>query len=250
MCLDCCCTSSDNVEFYDPESHEPVCTALPAVYDMRFIFTWSGVCHPDYYFPDMSEWSPPTGASHNTGYRMWDACMDAASPGVGLLSQTGNTAVINQEYAENMANILHTTQGELVPQSSGSTSSTLIIDKNHQFVSAISILVPSPDRLVGVADLRLCDGNKWRENVKVCFELFSTATATDKVVGVMQRNSLQAGNCSFGFVEFKVCFYFVKCKHTHTALCLLLQLRSDASIIATSALTVATVALALIAVLF
>ena len=83
-------------------------------------------------------------------------------------------------------------------------SSNLIVDKNHQFVSAISMLVPSPDRLVGVADLRLCDGDEWRENVKVCFELFSTATATDKVAGEMERNSLQAGNCSFGYVEFSL----------------------------------------------
>ena len=228
-CPTCCCASSDNVEFYDPESPEPECTAPPALYKMTFVFTWSGACHPDYYFPDMSKWSPPTGASHNTEYRMWDACMDDASPGVGLVSRTGNTSVINQEYAENMANILDTTQGELVPQGSGNTSSNLIVDKNHQFVSAISMLVPSPDRLVGVADLRLCDGDEWRENVKVCFELFSTATATDKVVGEMERNSLQTGNCSFGYVEFslsrtQVCtimIYIYNIIHLYTMSCII-----------------------------
>jgi hypothetical protein len=103
------------VEFYNPDAEEPECTAPPAIYEMKFVFTWSAVCHPDYYFPDESKWSPPTGASHNPGYRMWDACMDNASPGVG-------------------------------------------------------------------------------------FELFSTATATEKVVPTTQRNSLQSMNCSFGYV--------------------------------------------------
>ena len=53
-------------------------------------------------------------------------------------------------------------------------------------------------------DLRLCDGDKWRERVKVCFELFSTAAASERVAGKMMRNSVQGKNCSFGCVEFKV----------------------------------------------
>ena len=202
LCPTCCCNSSSNVEFYNPDQPEPECTAPPAKYEMRFVFTWSGVCHPDYYFPGVSLWSPPTGVSHNPQYRMWDACMDNASPGVGLVSQTGDTSVINMEYMQNMANILDTTEGELVKPGSGVTSSYLIVDKNHQYTSAISMLVPSLDRLVGVADLRLCDGTQWKEEVKVCFELFSTATASDKVVGPMERNSVQANNCSFGYVSF------------------------------------------------
>ena len=128
--------------------------------------------------------------------------MDDASPGVGQVSQTGDTSIINMEYMQNMANILDTTEGELVKPGAGETSSYLIVDKYHQYVSAISMLVPSPDRLVGVADLRLCDGAQWRDEVQVCFELFSTATATDKVVPPMERNSVQANNCSFGYVQF------------------------------------------------
>ena len=130
--------------------------------------------------------------------------MDNASPGVGLVSQTGNTAVINQEYAAADNNVLDTAEGDLIPSGNGTTSRELRVDQDHQWVSAISMLVPSPDRLVGVANLRLCDGDRWRESVKVCFELFSTATATDKVVAEMERNSLQANNCSFGYVEFNL----------------------------------------------
>ena len=53
-----------------------------------------------------------------------------------------------------------------------------------------------------MADLRLCDGDKWRESVKVFFELFSTATASERVAGEMERNSVQGNSCSFGYVQF------------------------------------------------
>ena len=201
-CPTCCCESSKNVEFYEPNFPEPECTADPAYYNVEFVFTWSGVCHPDYYFPNASKWSPPTVVSHNTQYRMWDACMDNASPGVGLVSRSGSTSIINEEYMLAGDNIFGMVQGDLVPTGSGETSRTLKIDKDHQFVSGISMLVPSPDRLVGVADLRLCDGDQWKREVQVCFELFSTATATAKVAPEMERNSVQENNCSFGYVRF------------------------------------------------
>ena len=128
--------------------------------------------------------------------------MDNVSPGVAQVSMTGNTTTINMEYFQNIDNILDSTEGMLVEPGSGVTASTLIVDKNHQFVSAISMLVPSPDRLVGVADLRLCDGGEWRESVKVCLELFSTAAASERVAPEMERNSLQDTNCSFGYVLY------------------------------------------------
>ena len=52
-----------------------------------------------------------------------------------------------------------------------------------------------------MCDSRPCDGDKWRECVKVCFELFSTAAASERVAGKMMRNSVQG---SFDCVEFKV----------------------------------------------
>ena len=130
--------------------------------------------------------------------------MDAASLGVGLVSQTGNTSVIRMEYLEAGEKILDNAQGDLIPQGTGTTARNLTVDKYHPLVSAISMLVPSKDRLVGVADLRLCNSDNWKANVRVCFELFSTATVLMKVVPAMQRNSLQYNNCSLGYVEFEL----------------------------------------------
>ena len=206
-CPTCCCSSSNNVEFYDPTRAEPVCTAPLALYEMKFVFTWSSDCQPDYIFSN-SHWSPPAAATHSQNYRMWDACMDNPSEGVGLVSRTGNTSVINMEIIEQgfQGHILDFTMFDTYPIQNGvnNISIYLTADQDHQWVSAISMLAPSPDRMVGVADLRLCDGERWRERVKVCLELFSTATASEKVVGAMERNSIQFNNCSFGHIEFNL----------------------------------------------
>ena len=199
-CTTCCCDNTDNLEFYNPDVPEPWCSAPPAVYTVRFVGTWTAVCQPDYY-PSNAHWSPPTGASHNTSYQMWDACMDNPSPGVALVSQTGSTSVIEQEYAAAGDSILDTFRGSVIG-GAGVTERDLNIDKYHQWVSTVSMLAPSLDRMVGVANLRLCDGHDWKRTVKVCSELFSTATRSDRVHPSMQRNSVQWSNCSFGYFTF------------------------------------------------
>ena len=212
-CPTCCCESGDNVEFYDPGAEEPNCTALPATYEMKFNFAWSEVCHPgDYlsYSIFNPVWSAPIGVSHNIKYRLWDACMDDVSVGVGLVSQIGLTGVLVQEFTMAGSNILDYTVDSMFVQPSGQSSQNLRVDKDHQWVSAISNRGPTPDQLVGVADLHLCDGDKWRESVKVCFELFSTAAASERVAGEMERNSVQGDSCSFGYVEFDLIEVYIR----------------------------------------
>ena len=206
-CPTCCCTSSNNVEFYNASQPEPECTAEPAVYNMTFTGTWSEACHPGNFasysiFQPM--WSFPVGVSHNTKYKLWDACMDDVSVGVGLLSQIGLTSVLLQEFAATGSDILNFTVGPNLVDPAGEVSQKLPVDKDHQWVSAISNRGPTPDQIVGVAGLRLCDGDKWRKSVKVCFELFSTASASERVAPEMERNSVQRDSCSFGYIEFNL----------------------------------------------
>ena len=206
-CPTCCCKSSENVEFYDPAKPNPECTADSALYEMKFTGTWSPTCHPgDYnsYSIFSPVWSWPVAVSHNTQYKLWDACMDDVSVGVGLLSQIGLPSVLIQELAVAGGNILNYTVGPNLVPPTGEMSLNLTVDKDHQWVSAISNRGPTPDQVVGVADLRLCDGDKWRESVKVCFELFSTAAASERVAEEMERNSVQGNSCSFGYIEFNL----------------------------------------------
>ena len=176
-CHTCCCKSSDNVEFYNYDVPEPECTAPPALYGIDFVFTWNETCHPDYYSND-SWWAGLFGISHGISYRLLATCMDDRS---SILDASDNVPV---------------TDGF------GISKSDLIIDKFHQWVTASAWLMPSNNLIVSVFDLRLCDGDTWKESVKVCFELFCTGTHTCGADSTTERNSWQANNCSFGYVEF------------------------------------------------
>ena len=127
--------------------------------------------------------------------------MDDVSPGVAQVSQIGATRIIHMEYSDAGDNITDTFKSGGI-LGSGMTSADLRVDKDHQWVSTVSMLAPSRDRMVGVPDLRLCDGYDWKKSVKVCSELFSTATRSERVHPPMLRNTIQANNCSFGYFEF------------------------------------------------
>ena len=218
-CPTCCCESSENVEFFTPNLPEPECTAPPALYEMKLVYTWTGVCHPDDYVAT-SQWISPVTATHNTDFRLWDACMDEVTDEVGTYSQNGDPAILDHLLMELLAGkVVDFTQDEPVTrddpvtQGSGVTASHIVIDQFHQYASVISRQMPSPDNIVGVADLRLCDGAAWKESVKVCLELFSTATASDRVAGPMERNSVQGNNCSYGYIEFNLLDVHVSHRH-------------------------------------
>ena len=135
---------------------------------------------------------------------MWDACMDNPSIGVSILSEQGVTSILAQEYEAAGDNVLDSIVGDIILGGVGKTSRNMTFDKDHQLASAGLMLVPSLDRFLGVADLILCDGDEWKDKVKVCLELFSTASTSERVTPEMERNSLQANNCSFGYVEFNL----------------------------------------------
>ena len=132
--------------------------------------------------------------------------MNNLSEGVLTFAQTGDIRLLAMEAStlgvagDRLDGIL----GSTISQASDSSTDKFVIDKFNQYVSVISRQVPSPDYIVGVADLRLCDGDKWRETVRVCMELFSTGANSEGEADNMERNSVQANNCSFGYIEFNL----------------------------------------------
>ena len=159
------------------------------------------MCHPDDYVAD-SQWISPVTATHNTDFSLWDACVDNVTD---RCSQNEDSAIIDRLLSELIAgNVVDFTQDEPVTEGSGTTTSDIVMHQFHQYVSVISRQVPSPDHIVGVDSLHLCDGDVWRESVKVCLELFSVATSSDRVAGPIERNSVQGDNCSYGYIEFNL----------------------------------------------
>ena len=127
------------------------------------------------------------------------------SRGVALVSQIGGVTVIQEEYAAQGNLVKDVILGSRIEED-GETNVDFTVNSTHNYVSVLTMLAPSVDRMAGVSRLDLCNGNKWRRYVKVCAELFSTATKSDRVA---TPNSIQMNNCSFGYFEFRnmdVCY--------------------------------------------
>ena len=138
------------------------------------------------------------------------------TPGLSEVSRTGSMDILINELVIGIIadDVLDTSGNTPFANAFGTSQGDLIIDNSHQWVSTFARQVPSSDHFVGVADLRLCNGNTWKESVKVCLELFSTATASPRVSGPDERNSVQANNCSFGYVQFNLKETQVSILHT------------------------------------
>ena len=199
-CPTCSCISTRQAEFYHPWQPETCCGASEAKYRVTFVGAWTSTCQPDYYPPN-AHWSPLTGVSHDHTYEVWNACMKNVSDGVALVSQRGMVNVIEAEYQAQGDSVKDIINGTGIA-GDGMTTDEFSVDCSHPYVSVLTMLAPSLDRMIGVAGLKLCDGDTWKSSVKVCAELFSTATKSERVSP--GRNSVQYGNCSFGYFTFNL----------------------------------------------
>ena len=126
--------------------------------------------------------------------------MNNVSPGVALMSLNGSVTVIQDEYAAQGNSIKDIILGCSI-YSDSFTYNQFSVDSSHPYVSLLKKVTISEDTIIGVAGLKLCDGDSWTNYVKVCAELFSTATITARKA---LRNSVQSNHCSFGYFEFRL----------------------------------------------
>ena len=140
----------------------------------------------------------PYMAFCNPSPQVWNPCMYNRSEGVGVLSNSGATNVIEGEYRAAGSSVEDYVTGDLIG-GSGVSSNAVRVDRNHPYISVATMLVPSLDRMMGVAGLDMCDGRRWKRHVRVCGELFSTGYRTNIT---MRPNTLQDRNCSFGYFDF------------------------------------------------
>ena len=88
-------------EFYNPTRPETCCGASEAKYLVKFVGTWTGTCHQDYYFSN-AHWSPLTGVSHDYTYEVWNACMKNVSRGVKGYDNFGNLARLPRNQGKSL----------------------------------------------------------------------------------------------------------------------------------------------------
>jgi hypothetical protein len=134
-----------------------------AQYTVRFESTWSATTHP-VDFPSNAHFSPLVGGTHDARVRFWRAG-EPASAGIQAMAEAGQISPLDDEIkaaigAGRADRLL------LGPDTDSSPDiATLSFTARREFplVTLVTMVAPSPDWFVGVADLPLLVDGEWVE---------------------------------------------------------------------------------------
>jgi len=153
-------------------------------YKVTFKNKWNGNRHPKNY-PSSAHWSPLVVASHSADYVMWQN-ETLASAGVKQVAETGSTTTIDAELSNYKGmNKVHDTAKVPVFFPNDNKKKIKIkqlgVSKDHPYVSAITMIAPSPDWITGLDSLKLTDDNgDWLERVRVDVYPYDAGTDSGK----------------------------------------------------------------------
>jgi hypothetical protein len=139
-----------------------------ANYTVTFTSTWSATTHPVDFPSGAEHFSGLIGATHSDQVVFWRAGQ-LASPGIQAMAELGSKSPLTDEIAA--AITAGTAQYELsgggIRPSPGQVSLDFQISDTHPLVTLVTMIAPSPDWFVGVADLPLLGSNGWVESITV-----------------------------------------------------------------------------------
>lgn len=142
-----------------PEIMEKCCACDEAKYEVTFEGLWSKYTHPKDFptNPFNTHFSDIIGASHSSDFRIWEYG-GYASEGVRQVAESGITKKLESELKAESSKIrtIIKARGIWYPNLNGKTFAVFRVDNKHHLMSLLSVLVPSPDWIVGVSSLELC----------------------------------------------------------------------------------------------
>lgn len=157
-----------------------VCAAANAAEQATYRVTvegaWTAESHPHEY-PSDAHFSWMTGATHDEGYRLFEAG-GIATPGLEALAEDGELSPYD---AEIQAAIDQGTAGRLyqarpVDPMPGTTEFEIVVDERHPLVSLVTMIAPSPDWFTGVAAVRLLADGAWVAEKTLALEAWDAGT--------------------------------------------------------------------------
>ncbi|PIK42099.1 F-spondin-like protein [Apostichopus japonicus] len=133
------------------------CACSVAEYDFSFYGQWTVQTHPkDYPSGRGNHWSDLIGATHSSGYTMWEDG-SYASDGVKQLAQYGSPVSLQKEMRLQGSTIRSVFKHRgLWPAVGNMTNMLMEVDRRRHMVSALTMIGPSPDWLVGISNENLC----------------------------------------------------------------------------------------------
>lgn len=162
--------SNNNIQNDQPQILEQCNACDEAKYELVFEGLWSRYTHPD-DFPEnywLAYFSDIIGASHSNEFKMWN--QDTyASDGVKELAETGSTKKLESELKQvsSKTRTIIKARELRYPTLNSKTSAVFRTDRQHHLVSILSKLGPSPDWMVGVSSLELCQPDRTWANQRI-----------------------------------------------------------------------------------
>uniref|UniRef100_A0A2A4JGL1 Spondin-1 n=1 Tax=Heliothis virescens TaxID=7102 RepID=A0A2A4JGL1_HELVI len=158
-----------------PPILEPCCACDEAKYEVTFECLWSRNTHPREFPPENAHahFGDVIGASHTAQFRVWQEGR-VASPGVRRLADDGTTVALEKELKAESDHIrtIIKARGISWQQVGGAgipnTFAVFRVDAKHHLMSLAAKLAPSPDWIVGVSALELCNANcTWSKSATI-----------------------------------------------------------------------------------
>ncbi|XP_052751593.1 spondin-1-like isoform X2 [Galleria mellonella] len=176
-----------------PPIVEPCCACDEAKYEVVFEGLWSRNTHPRDFPPESAHahFGDMIGASHTGQYRVWQEGR-VASSGLRRLADDGVTTALEKELkaeSDHIRTIIKARGISWQQVASGGSPNTFAVfrvDAKHHLISLASKLAPSPDWIVGVSALELCNSNcTW--STSATLPLYPYDAGTDSGLTYMSR---------------------------------------------------------------
>lgn len=151
-----------------------------AQYKLTFKGTWNKQDFPT-GFPSNPHFSPIVGATHSAQTKLWGPT-EQTTAGVQAVAESGNKATfiteLNTKKESGYVDTVFSAGGPF--DSPGSQYIRFRASKEFPLVSAISMIAPSPDWIVGIRDIRLYENGEWIKSKSFFLTLYDAGTDTGK----------------------------------------------------------------------
>ncbi|KAL7305034.1 hypothetical protein TKK_0002818 [Trichogramma kaykai] len=167
------------------------CACDEAKYKMVLEGIWSNETHPK-DFPQsvwLTRFSDVIGATHETNFSFWGRD-HVASDGFRQLAEWGSVAGLEGEFQakQRYLKTFIKAPGLWYPSMNSNTSASFEVDRRHPLLSIASSMGPSPDWVVGVSKLNLCQRDcSWIRRMTI--DLYPWDAGTDSGISYMSANA-------------------------------------------------------------
>lgn len=170
------CGDSNELTPVSPSPEPAPVADQRASYRVTFEVTWSAETHPT-MFPAAPHFSGLIGATHEEGLRLWQGGT-IASNGIEAMAELGAKTPFDMEIqrAIDAGRAEHLLSGGGIARSPSAVALDFDISLDNPSVTLVSMVAPSPDWFIGVANLSLLENGDWVDALVVDLDPYDAGT--------------------------------------------------------------------------